>query len=165
MIYRGRAIRIPEYLVKLIARWRRAAGEITAELGRTPTVDEICLRLDVDPKKAEVIRQGLEVASSPAAADSDEESGYSTDLFVDDGPAPDHRLMDKSHGAIIRSLLEKLDPHDREIVELRFGLDNDGSKPMTYEDIAEAMGLSRERVRQLSIKAIEEMKQMIEDLL
>jgi RNA polymerase primary sigma factor len=165
MIYRGTAIRLPEYLSKLVARWRRAAGEITARLGRPPTTDEICERLDVGAEKAEVIMRGIEAAASPVSAHEPDDTGASADLFVDDGPAPDQRLIDRSDGPIIQSLLERLDPRDREIIELRFGLDSEGAKPMTYEDIASEMGLTRERVRQLSNRAVEDMRQMIEDLL
>ncbi len=165
VIQRGRPIRLPDYLVKLIRKWRRAAGEITARLGRPPTVNEICEKLGVDPGKAEVISQGIRAAAAPVSVDDGDDAAMSSDIFVDDGPAPDQRLLDRSDGPIIESLLEKLDPRDREVVELRFGLDTGGARPMTYEDIARKMGLNRERVRQINHTALAAMQEMIDELL
>jgi len=165
MIQRGRPIRIPDYLAKLIGKWRRAASEITAQLGRPPTSKEIAEKLGVGPEKAEVISQGLAAASIPVHIDDGDESAASSEIFVDDGPGPDQNLLDKSDGPIVRSLLERLDPRDREVVELRFGLDAKDSRPMTYDDVARHMDLTRERVRQINNEALAKMQKMIDDLL
>jgi len=165
MINAGQPIHIPAYLAKLISKWRRTAAEMEAELGRPPTTEEMSKRLKISPKKAEIIRQGLQAVNAPSQMDSEETQSVSEMLPDESGNLPEQKLLDASNAPIVNSLLSRLEPRERKILELRFGLDGHDGPPRTFKEIGQIVGMTRERVRQLQKKALGELKVLAEELL
>ncbi len=171
LINAGQPIHIPAYLVKLITKWRRAESELGQKLGRPVTTREMARKLKITLKKARIIRQGLTAVNAPSQMSAEETQALSEMLADDEGAAPDESLMDASNRPLVRMMLSNLEPRERKIVSLRYGLDEpepdepvDG--PMrTYKEIGKVVGLTRERVRQLEKKALSELKEHAEELL
>ncbi|MHC4561791.1 MAG: sigma-70 family RNA polymerase sigma factor [Planctomycetota bacterium] len=158
----SRTISLPEYLAKLIGKWRRAAAVLETELGRTPRPEEIGKKLKLSRKKIAAVLEGLKAASSPAQMDSDD-SDAASDMFADvDAPQPDQGLLDASNGPLVKTLLAQLDQREQKVLELRFGLDGYVGPQRTYKEIGDIVGLTRERVRQLEKKALQTLRAVSE---
>jgi RNA polymerase primary sigma factor len=162
MINAGQPVHIPAYLAKLIAKWRRAAGQLEAQLGRPPTVEEMAKRLRISRKKAQIVQRGLQAVNAPTQVDSEETSAISEIVPDGKGRLPEQALLDASNSPIVRSLLRQLEPRQRRILELRFGLDGYQGPPRTFKEIGRMVGLTRERVRQLGKQALAELKAQAE---
>ena len=165
MINAGQPIHIPAYLAKLITKWRKAAVEMEGELGRPATTEEMSKRLKIGAKKAEIIRQGLQAVNAPSQMDSDDTQSVSEMLPDNSGSLPEQELLDASNAPIVNSLLARLEPRERKILELRFGLDGYEGPPRTFKEIGQIVGLTRERVRQLEKKALGELKVLADQIL
>lgn len=165
MINAGQPIHIPAYLVKLITKWRRAARELEAELGRPPTVQEMAATLKISQKKAGIIQQGLAAVSAPSQMGAEETQALSEILASDEELAPDRALLDASVGPMVAKLLKHLEPRERRILELRFGMDGHEGPQRTFKEIGEIIGLTRERVRQLEKKALAELHEALEEMI
>jgi RNA polymerase primary sigma factor len=156
---------IPDYLSKLILRWRRATSKLEADFGRPPTVEEIADYLHVSEKKADIVTQGISAIHTPSQASSDD--GQTPAELIPDGhtQAPDQHLMDESVQPLVESILERLDHRSREILNLRYGLDGYEGPQRTYKQIGKIMGLTRERVRQLEKRAMTDLKVTFDELM
>jgi RNA polymerase sigma factor (sigma-70 family) len=164
MIQVGQPIRIPAYLVKMVSKWRKAAAAMEARLGRPPTAEEMAKKLRISRRKAEILRHGLQAAAAPSQISSDETSAIAE--MVGDGgeQSPDQALLDASNSPIVQALLKRLEPRERRILELRFGLDGHQGPPRTFKEIGKIVGLTRERVRQLEKKALASLKALAEQV-
>ena len=165
MINAGQPIHIPAYLVKLISKWRKASRDLEAALGRPPTNQEMAKALKISRKKAGIIRQGLVAVNSPSQMGSDEAHALAEMLADESGAAPDQNLMDAAVRPTILKLLSHIEPRERTILELRYGLDGYEGPQRTFKEIGKIIGLTRERVRQLEKKALADLKQLAEDVL
>ena len=161
----GRTIHIPDYLSKLILRWRRANSELQAEFGRPPAVEEIADFLHVSEKKADIVTQGI-LAIHTANQTSTDDGHSVAELVPDkDTQSPDQHLMDESVPPLVESILGRLDHRSREILTLRYGLDGHEGPQRTYKEIGKILGLTRERVRQLEKRAMKDLKVTFDKLL
>ena len=167
MINAGQPIHIPAYLVKLISKWRRNSRRLENELGRPATNDEMAKALKISPKKAEIIRQGLQAVAAPSQAAGEDAQALSETIEDTDGVRPEQPLLDASDRPIVEHLLPSLEPREQKILELRYGLnDLDHTTPQrTYKEIGAIIGLTRERVRQLEKKALQQLKELAEETL
>jgi RNA polymerase primary sigma factor len=164
MVQSGQAIRVPAYLAKLIAKWRRASGAIEAEFGRPGTSAEMAKKLGISDRKAALVEQGLQAAGAPTQMGSDSTQAI-CEMLPDNNDTPEQVLMAESNVPFVRALLEKLDERERKILELRFGLDGYDGPQRTFKEIGKLVGLTRERVRQLEKKAREDLKKVCDELL
>ena len=165
MINASQPIHIPAYLVKLITKWRRTRRSLEGKLGRPPTAAEMAKAMRISRKKAEIIRQGLQAVNTAGQAGSEGGQPLSEMVRDDQAESPDQGLMDASNAPLVQSLLEKLDDRQRQILELRFGLNGETGQHLTYKQIGKVVGLTRERVRQLEKQALAGLKVLAEELL
>ena len=165
MINAGQPIHIPAYLVKLIAKWRRAWRQLEGDLGRPPTMQEMARTLKISRKKAAIVQQGLTAVNAPSQMGADETQALSEMLAADEEDRPERGLMDASLKPTIAALLDRLEPRERRIVELRYGLDGYEGPQRTFKEIGQIIGLTRERVRQLEKKALGELNDLIQDMI
>jgi RNA polymerase primary sigma factor len=165
MINAGQPIHIPAYLVKLITKWRRAARKLEGEFGRPATVPEMAKELEISLKKAEIIRQGLQAVNAPSQMGADETQALCEMLCSGADELPEKRLLDAADAPLVRKLLERLEPRERRILELRFGLDGHEGPQRTFKEIGKIIGLTRERVRQLEKQALADLKVVIDEML
>ncbi len=148
---RGRTIRIPVHVVETLNRVTRATRELTANLGREPTPEEIARRARVPARR---VRFTLEV--SPKTVSLETPIGEDTalgDLLEDTSIAPPtDELESRDLSREVERALAELKPKERDVLRLRFGIG--GEKARTLEEIGERYGLTRERIRQIEMKAL-----------
>ena len=164
MINSGQQIHIPAYLSKLITKWRRAASQLEGSLGRPPTAEELAAKLKISKKKLAIVQQGLQAVAAPSPVHA--EGAQSIDEMLPDGQrTPGQAFLDASNRPFVLSVLKRLGPRERRILELRFGLDGYEGPQRTFKEIGKDVGLTRERVRQLEKKALAELKSICDELL
>jgi RNA polymerase primary sigma factor len=153
LVNTSKTIRIPAYLVVLLAKYRRAALKLQDELGRPPTPEEIGRSLDLSKKRLGLIRKALRTCRC-SPPDDQNRSGWSLDelLLEANHQEPDADIGKADRLQLALELLDHLDPRKAQVVRMRFGLGAD--KPKTLKEIGEWLGLTRERVRQLESEAL-----------
>jgi len=154
----SRTIRIPVHTVEAINRIGRVRVALLQKHGREPTAEEIGQELDLAPERVEeLLRLGREPISleTPAgAAEGDAQLGD----FIEDS-VPDRPLEAVSkliRDADLDAALATLEPRERRIIELRFGLD--GGDPRTLEEIGAEVGVTRERIRQIETRTLQKLE-------
>lgn len=162
LINSAKTIRIPAYMVELLSKWRRATARLNDELGRTPTNEEVARVLGIAKKKLPIIRKAIRINNSTPQSDQSE-SGWSLGEMVQDErlKSPDDQMVDHDILRHAMELLGDLDERDSAVLKMRFGLD--GDEPKTLKEIGAALGLTRERVRQIETEALRRMADGLTD--
>ena len=153
LVNSAKTIRIPAYMVELLSKWRRATAQLTDELGRPPTPEEIAKLLEVPKKKLRIVKKAIQLYNStPQTEQAD--SGWSLGEMVADQrqKGPEDEMLETDNLTHVYKMLETMDPREATILRMRFGLDD--SEPKTLKEIGESMGLTRERVRQIENEAL-----------
>ena len=158
---KARIIRLPIHMIDSISKIRKATLDLTAEMGRTPTKQEIAYRMGMSVQKlTSIIKSAQSTISMDTPATSDEESSKIADFIVDNSTiAPEIRVSQDNLLEDIRSILNQLSQKERDVLILRYGLDNNGTKK-TLDEIGTQYGVSRERVRQIETRAISKLKKL-----
>jgi RNA polymerase primary sigma factor len=153
LVNTAKTIRIPAYMVELLAKWRRASTKLQEELGRTPTQEEIARSLNLPRKKLNIIKKAIRVYNSAPQTDQ-ADTGWSLDEMLMDGRArtPDTEMVEADDLHHVLDLLDKMDKREATVLRMRFGLD--GGEQKTLKEIGESLGLTRERVRQIESEAL-----------
>ena len=153
LINSGKTIRVPAYMVELLSKWRRATAKLLDELGRTPTMEEIATELEIPRKKLAIVKKAILLYNATPQTDDDEAGLSIGDLIADDRhKAPDLEMLDSDSLKHVFKMLGTMDEREATILRMRFGLDD--SEPRTLKEIGEALGLTRERVRQIESEAL-----------
>ncbi len=158
---KARIIRLPIHMIESLGKIRRATIDLTTELGHTPTKQEIAYRLGVPVSKlSSIVKAAQSTISMETPANSAEESSKIADFIVDESTiAPENRVSQENLFDDIRKMLNQLSPKERDVLILRYGLDNNGSKK-TLDEIGSQYGVSRERIRQIENRAISKLKKL-----
>jgi RNA polymerase sigma factor (sigma-70 family) len=153
----GRTVRLPAHAGDLLNRVIKARGRLEGQLGRRPTGPELAADLDLEPAKVtEILRHASEPMSlsEPLRSDSDAELG---DLIEDHSAISP---FDAAAAALLADEVGKmllgLDEREREILQLRFGLDR--GQPRTLEEVGAHFHLTRERIRQIEARAMSKLR-------
>jgi len=154
----SRVIRVPVHMVESINKIQRAERQLYQQLGREPSHEEIAKKLEMPLKK---VREYLKVSQEPISLETPLGSDKDNRLgdFVEDKriSSPEETVIDEHFKEQLYEILDSLTPREREILRLRFGLDN--IKPHTLEDVGKIFNVTRERIRQIEAKAIKRLKQ------
>ena len=152
-----RIFRLPQKLSGQVSKVGNARDKLATELDRAPTTAELAKRTDLSEHEVEA---ALKVAgddlSLSAAVGEDGTLELGDTIEQDTVPSVERQLMRSSFEEQIRSLVAELDDKERQVISMRFGLD--GEDPRTLQEIGEALGLSRERIRQIESKAKEKLR-------
>ena len=163
LINTAKTIRIPAYMVELLSKWRRATARLTEELGRTPTPEEIARVLGLPKKKLPIIKKAIQHLQRHAADRPGR--GRLVAGRDGDGRAASRRPTTSWSKATtcvhVMDMLETMDQREATVLRMRFGLDD--HEPRTLKEIGEALGLTRERVRQIETEALNKMADSMED--
>src|SRR5437588_12662782 len=153
LINSAKTIRIPAYMVELLSKWRRASARLTEELGRTPTPEEVARVLGLARKKLPIIKKAIKIYNSTPQTDQSE-AGWSLGEMVTDDRVknPENEMQDSDDLTHVMRLLKTMDEREAKVLRMRFGLDD--NEPRTLKEIGEALGLTRERVRQIETEAL-----------
>lgn len=131
--------------------------QLSQKLGRKPTDIEIAEELDIDLQKLRYLAQASRL-SNPGSLNVtiDENQTELGQILADENESPTDFLAETETRSQIQNLLHTLSPKQRDVITLRYGL-KDG-KILTYEQIGNLFGISRERVRQINNKAMKLLK-------
>jgi len=153
LINTAKTIRIPAYMVELLSKWRRASSRLTEELGRTPTPEEIARVLGLPRKKLPIIKKAIRIYNLTPQTDQ-AEAGWSLGEMVMDERVrnPEEELVEHDNLAHVLQRLDIMDQREATVLRMRFGLED--NQPRTLKEIGEALGLTRERVRQIETEAL-----------
>jgi RNA polymerase nonessential primary-like sigma factor len=152
----ARAIRLPIHITEKLNKIKKVQRELTQQLGRSPTPGEIAVALELEPSQ---IREYLNIARQPISLDirvGDNQDTELQDLLEDEGPSPEHYMTQESLRQDLDDLLAELTPQQREVLTLRFGLE-DGNE-LSLAKVGQRLNLSRERVRQLEHQALAQLR-------
>ncbi len=158
LVNTAKTIRIPAYMVELLAKWRRASAKLQDELGRPPTHEEVARSLDLPKKKLNIIKKAIRVYNSVPQTEQTE-TGWSLDEMLMDAntKTPDIEMVEADDLHHVLDLLEKMDKREATVLRMRFGLSDE--QPRTLKEIGECLGLTRERVRQIESEALSKLSE------
>ncbi len=148
----GRTIRLPVHVVDNLKRLRKADRRLRQELGRPATPEELAEATGLGLKKVTAL---LDIVDDPVSLDVGVGDGDSdiADLVEDPNAIrPDHRITEGSVTRDLADALDQLHEQERRVVELRFGLDGEGTR--TLDEVSAELGCTRERVRQVEGRAL-----------
>jgi RNA polymerase primary sigma factor len=156
----SRMIRLPVHAVELLTRVRRAERELQASTGEVPSLEVIAEHLGLDIERVLEARRAAQAPLSIEAPLGDDTELTRGDLLGDEvaGQAA-HRAVEKEELAKrLAEALSMLDPRERKILSMRFGLDR--GEERTLSEVAEVIGVSRERIRQIEQAALSKLRRM-----
>ena len=149
----SRTIRVPVHMGDQISKLLRMQQQLTQELGRDPTVEELAEAMAIPPSRVE---QLLQMARQPVSLETptdDEEESVLGDFIEDRGAAsPSEVVSQQMLREILHEALATLSPREVRILKLRYGL-VDG-RMYTLEEVGRKLGVTRERVRQIEAQAL-----------
>ena len=149
----GAMIRVPDYTAERMRRLMKEKSAFITENGREPTIGELASRAEIPEGKAQqLLRLAPEVCSLDAPVGEDGDSTMGRLLPGDEAAEPQAVLIRQEMKQILETLMEQLSDRQRLILRLRFGMD--GGEALSLERIAEQVGVSKERVRQIERQAI-----------
>ena len=156
------AIRIPVQAVIWIGKLKKATAKLTDKLGRTPTDKELARELSIQERTVSDIRSYCISTTSIHAPLVQGEESTIEDVISDSKSAmPDELLNSKESVRYLVSLLDELDPRERKVIRLRYGLE--GNRPRTLDEISMLLNRSRERVRQIQKLALDKLRSNFSD--
>jgi RNA polymerase primary sigma factor len=157
-------IHIPSYLMEQIGHMRLALRRLEEELGRTPTVQELAARMEISPRKAGAISQAIRACTCPTQAGSAEDGSSVIDSIPDSGtPSPHDSVLSQSDADFVGDLLARITDREAQVLKMRYGLSDKTGKAMTLKEIGEAVGLTRERVRQIEREAKRKLEEFVKE--
>jgi RNA polymerase primary sigma factor len=150
-------VRVPSHHVAKLAAVERVRGDLAARLGRTPAEDEVAVALDLTADELRSLSAAGRPPLSLQEAVSEGDEGSFAEFLKTAADAPgdsaDRHLLQER----IAELLRGLPARDAEVIEMRFGL-RDGHTH-TLDEVAQHLGVTRERVRQLEQRGLEKLRQ------
>ena len=151
---KAREIRIPVHIVEREQKMGRAERELTANLGRPPTEEEIANAAKLPLKQVREVRQAARAVTSLDKSVGEDDGASLGELVAGESPAPEEEVSVSLGMDAVRRAVAALPEREREVVKMRYGLNGD-VEPVSLEEIGRRMGLTRERVRQLESAALE----------
>ena len=152
-------IRIPVHLHQRINFIKRKKQELSNELQREPSLDELAEVCDMEPDKVlEILKRDKNVVSLDTPIKEDEDSSL-VEFIPSDANLDDvviHEVEQKNLREKIDELLTGLNDQEQKVLRMRFGLDDDD--PKTLEEIGKVFGVTRERIRQIEAKALRKLR-------
>jgi RNA polymerase primary sigma factor len=154
----SKTIRLPVHLVDKISKMRRTAMQLTEQLGREPTDEELAVELQIPTSKVAHLKSvSVRPASLDAPIGEEGDSATFGEIVGDDNAvSPFDGLREKNLNADLSAMVNSLDKREAEIIKLRFGLE--GREELTLEEVGKKFHVTRERIRQLEYLALTKMR-------
>ena len=154
---KARTIRMPVHIVEKLNKIVRSERKLRAELGREPTAIEIGKDLDLTGEEVEHIRRSAQTPVSlekPVGDEDESEFGH----FLTDAtlPLPDEEADITMRKETLRKILGTLSSRERQVLELRYGLD--GQHPRTLDEVGRTFNVTRERIRQIENQSLKKLR-------
>src|SRR5437667_437784 len=149
---KARTIRMPVHIVERLQKMNRAERNLWTQLGREPSLEEIAEEASLPIQQAREVRAAARAATSLDQPVGDQEEAVLGDFVAGEGPLPDEQVELSLRSQALQQALRALSEREREVLALRYGLDD--QEPKTLEEIGRRLGLTRERVRQIEVEAL-----------
>ncbi|HEY9700589.1 MAG TPA: RNA polymerase sigma factor, RpoD/SigA family [Trichocoleus sp.] len=159
---KGRTIRLPIHITEKLNKIKKAQRQLAQKLGRAATAAELAAELELTPRQ---VREYLERARQPLSLDlrvGDNQDTELGELLEDTGPSPEDFATQSSLRTELEQLMADLTPQQREVLSLRFGLEDGQS--LTLAKIGDRLNISRERVRQIEREALTKLRKRRADI-
>jgi RNA polymerase primary sigma factor len=154
----ARTIRVPVHMIEVLNKVKTVTRDLVRDLGREPTTEEIAKGMGTSVEK---VNKALKLTQQPISLETPiGESGDSQfgDLIEDRSTvSPSERVITANMRAIAGDVLQTLSPREEKVIRLRFGLDNEG-REHTLEEVGEDFNVTRERIRQIEVKALRKLR-------
>jgi len=153
----ARTIRIPVHMVESMNKVHRVQRQMMQELEREPTIEELADKVGLAPSR---VRDILLISQDPLSLDSpvgEEDDSFLSD-FIEDSQAiaPADAAAQRMLGSALVEALSELNERERQVVRLRFGLED--GQAHTLEEVGKEFGVTRERIRQIESKALAKLR-------
>jgi RNA polymerase primary sigma factor len=156
----SKTIRLPVHLADKLAKMRRVSLQMSDELGREPSDDELGEEIGIASDKITRLKSvGIRPASLDASIGDDDSTEFGELIGDNEAQSPFELLRDKNLRGELDGLLEVLDAREKKIISERFGLG--GGNPKTLENVAKNFGITRERIRQLQNVALAKLRRAL----
>ena len=153
----ARTIRVPVHMVETINKLSRCQRQLTLELNREPTDEELAKKMGTTPDK---IREVLKIAQDPVSLETpigEEDDSHLGDFVKDErSMSPEEYTIHEMLKDEISDVLLTLTEREEQVLRLRFGLDDGSCK--TLEEVGQMFGVTRERIRQIEAKALRKLR-------
>jgi RNA polymerase primary sigma factor len=153
----ARTIRIPVHMVESMNKVHRIQRQLIQELEREPTIEELSEKVGLPPAK---VREILRISQDPLSLDSpvgEEDDSNLADFIADGGAeAPAEVAARMMLNQAVEEVLDSLNEREKEVVRLRFGLDDGQAR--TLEEVGKQFGVTRERIRQIESKTLAKLR-------
>jgi len=157
----SKTIRLPVHLFEKISKIRRVSLQMSEDLGREPTDEELAEEIGIASGKVSQLKSvSIRPASLDAPISDDDSTEFGEIVGDEDAQTPFELFRDKNMRDELSELLAVLDDRERKIIFKRFGLDDDG-KPQTLEEVGKKFGVTRERIRQLQNIALAKLRRAL----
>jgi RNA polymerase primary sigma factor len=152
----SRTIRLPVHLYETISRIKKTTKLLSQEMGRKPTEEEIATRMEMTIEKLRFIAKSAQLPISLETPIGKEEDSRLGDFIESDGETPEDQVSKNLLREDLESVLGTLSPRERDVLRLRYGLDDGRMK--TLEEIGQIFNVTRERIRQIEAKALRKLR-------
>lgn len=158
---KSRIIRLPVHMIETLSKIKKVTLDLTTESGKVPSKEEIAYRVGIPVSKlTSLIKAAQSTISIETPATAKDESSKLGDFIVDESTiSPDSRVSQENLFEDIQKMLNQLSPKERDVLIMRYGLNDDGNRK-TLEEIGSRYGVSRERIRQIENRAISKLKKL-----
>ncbi len=158
---KSRIIRLPVHMIETLSKIKKVTVDLTTETGKAPSKEEIAYRVGIPVSKlTSLIKAAQSTISIETPATAKDESSKLGDFIVDESTvSPDTRVSQENLFEDIQKMLNQLSPKERDVLIMRYGLNDDGNRK-TLEEIGSRYGVSRERIRQIENRAISKLKKL-----
>ena len=153
----ARTIRIPVHMVESITKVKKVSSQILHETGQEASPEEIARKLEMPVEK---VLEIMRIAQDPVSLETpvgEEEDSHLGDFIPDDqAPSPDEAASNAMLKEQLNEVLSTLTDREAKVMRMRYGLEN--GRQQTLEDVGKALGVTRERIRQIEAKALRKLK-------
>lgn len=158
---KSRLIRLPVHMIETLSRIKKISLDLTIENGHAPTKEEIAYRVGMPVNKLSALIESAQgTISIEAPANQKDDATKLGDFIIDENSlSPDTKVTQDNLFCDIRKILNQLSPKERDVLIMRYGLDDNGEKK-TLEEIGSRYGVSRERIRQIENRAMSKLKKL-----
>jgi RNA polymerase nonessential primary-like sigma factor len=159
LMNQGRTVRLPIHVIRELTLYLKTSRLLEQQLNRKPTIEELAAALGVSSCEVRTLFELTEpVACADQSADAESAPGLLDSIADECQRNPEAHYADAAAERTLKHWLEQLSALQREVVDLRYGLQGDGRR--TLEEVGRLTGLTRERVRQIQIAALARLRQV-----
>ena len=158
---KSRLIRLPVHMIETLSKIKKISMDLTIENGTAPTKEEIAYKIGMPVQKLSALIESAQgTISIESPANQKDENTKLSDFIVDETTlSPDTKVTQDNLFCDIKKMLNHLSEKERNVLIMRYGLDDNGEKK-TLEEIGTYYGVSRERIRQIENRAMSKLKKL-----